>query len=79
MVISILFILFTLLMAVISIGSSIIQSITNFFFGRPQQAYGHTKQNEQPIHQSPITKERKRNKIFDHTEGEYVDFEEIKE
>ena len=79
MVISILFILLMLLMTVISIGSSIIQSITNLLFGRPQQAHGHTKQNDQPIFQSPITDERKRNKIFDHTEGEYVDFEEIKE
>lgn len=79
MFVSILFILLMLLMAVISIGSSIIQNITNVFFDRPQQAYGYTKQSDQPTHQSPITDERKRNKIFDHTEGEYVDFEEIKE
>ena len=89
MLISIFFIAIMLVMAVIAIGSSLIGGILNLLFGRrsPRQPFGHTGQSQQThqSHQSSSqsratsSDRKKREKIFDKHEGEYVDFEEIKE
>lgn len=92
MLISIFFIAIMLVMAVIAIGSSLIGGILNLLFGRrsPRQPFGHTGQSQQ-THQSHQSHQsssqsratssggKRREKIFDKHEGEYVDFEEIKE
>ena len=84
MLISIFFIAFMIIMAIISIGTSLLRGILNFLFGRRnhQQTYGHTGQTNSSAHQarpkqSAPSGGKKRDKIFDKTEGEYVDFEEI--
>ena len=78
-----------LFMAVIAIGSSLIRGVLSLFFGRrppygqhtaqgahtQSQASNKTKQTKQSAQAS----DKNRKKIFDATEGEYVDFEEIKE
>lgn len=89
MLISIFFIAIMLVMVVIAIGSSLIGGILNLLFGRrsPRQPFGHTGQSQQThqTHQSSSQSRanssggKKREKIFDKHEGEYVDFEEIKE
>ncbi len=86
MLISILFLAFMILMVVIAIGTSLIQGLFDLLFGRftPTQFQGHTKQSRQSKRQSqsqqPTSPEnKKRDKIFDKSEGEYVDFEEIQE
>ncbi len=70
---------------IISIGTSIIRGILYFIlglFGFPKQH----RQTYQPNHQSHSQSQqatssggKKREKVFDKTDGEYVDFEEIKE
>ena len=89
MLISIFFIAIMLVMAVIAIGSSLIGGILNLLFGRrsPRQPFGHTGESQQThqSHQSSSQSRatpsgrKRREKIFDKHEGEYVDFEEIKE
>ena len=72
---------------IISIGTSIIRGIFEFivdFFRYPRHADDYTDQSHpsdqqsQP-HQSAPTGGKKREKVFDKTDGEYVDFEEIKQ
>lgn len=85
MLISIFFITIMLIMAVIAIGSSLIGGILNLLLGRrgPRQPFGHTGQSQQTQSnsqsQSTSSGGKKREKIFDKNEGEYVDFEEIEE
>ena len=86
MLISIFFIAIILVMAVIAIGSSLIGGILNLLFGRrsPRQPFGHTGQSQQSHQSSSQSRAtssggKRREKIFDKHEGEYVDFEEIKE
>lgn len=72
---------------IISIGTSIIRGILNFIlglFGYSRYPNGHTGQSRQSTqqshtHQSPPSGGKKREKVFDKTDGEYVDFEEINE
>ena len=75
---------------IIAIGTSIIRGILNFFlglFGTPRQTYNKTSQSRQSqaqsqsqhSQQSATSSGKKREKIFDKSDGEYVDFEEIKE
>ena len=72
---------------IIAIGTSIIRGILNFFlglFGTPRQTYNKTSQSRQSqaqsqSQQSATSSSKKREKIFDKSDGEYVDFEEIKE
>ena len=74
---------------IIAIGTSIIRGILNFIFGlfgHSGQSYGQNKQPHHSSHQSQTQSrqstdsgEKKRDKIFDKSDGEYVDFEEIKE
>ena len=86
MLISIFFIAFMLIMAVIAIGSSLINGIINLLFGRqaPHRSHSSTgKASSSSTHsqsqQATSSGGKRREKIFDKTEGEYVDFEEIKE
>ena len=89
MLISIFFIILMLAMAVIAIGGSIIRSILNILFGR-RVPFGHhsTHGNRNQMHDnshkstpnnSQQSSEKRRKKIFDDSEGEYVDFEEIRD
>ena len=72
---------------VISIGTSIIHGILNLFlglFGRPRQPYGQAEQGSQrtrthksQTHQATSSDNKRREKIFDKSDGEYVEFEEL--
>ena len=70
---------------IISIGTSIIHGILGFIlglFGHLRNPYGRTGQSRQSTQQTSHTTAsggKKREKVFDKTDGEYVDFEEIKE
>lgn len=90
MLISLLFfILIFFFVIIIGIGSTILRGISNILFGRRprHQAYttqgnsaqsqnGNDNKRQRTQHQATPTK---REKIFDASEGEYVDFEEIKD
>ncbi len=84
--------IFLILLFLFIIGSSIIRGILDFLFGRrssrqPYGQYGQAGQTQQSTQQSQHTQSRQsapsggkaREKIFDKSDGEYVDFEEIKE
>lgn len=72
---------------IIAIGTSIIRGILNFFlglFGTPRYTHNQTNNSRQSqaqsqSQQSTTSNSKKREKIFDKSDGEYVDFEEIKE
>ena len=73
---------------VIAIGTSIIRGFLNLFFGlfgRPKHTYGtgqsqrSGQQGQSQSQQTTSSGGKKRDKIFDKSDGEYVDFEEIKE
>ena len=88
MLISIFFIILMLAIAVIAIGGSIIRGILSILFGR-RMPFGHhtTQDTHNQTHEnsrksstgtnSRQSNTKKRKKIFDDSEGEYVDFEEI--
>lgn len=85
MFVSILFFLFVLFMAILAIGGSLLRGVFNLLFGRRRfgQRYGHAGQahhsaEQGKSRQTTSSSGKKREKIFDKTEGEYVDFEEIK-
>ena len=63
-----LLLLFLILSIVFIIISSVVRFIVSFFIGK--------RRDSNPNTPSSATKRRK---IFDNNEGEYVDFEEIKE
>ena len=68
---------------IISIGATILRGVLSFIFallGFPRQPRhsNHSGQQSQS-QQSPPSGGKKREKMFDKTDGEYVDFEEIKE
>lgn len=78
--------LFVIIIAVIIIGLSVVGSIFRalFGFGRRTTQTGHTRQSRTDASQSTEGEStdgssHKRPKIFDKEDGEYVDFEEIKE
>ena len=84
--------IFLIFLCIIIIGGSIIRGILGLLFGRnpfrqtygsPHGQYHRTEQSQQQTRQSQsqqttATDGKKREKIFDKTDGEYVDFEEIK-
>ena len=84
------FILFLAVLFIFVIGGSIVRGILNLLFGRrapfSQYTTHHTHTQSQAHQQQQQTNttnknqrasSKKRNKIFDDSEGEYVDFEEI--
>lgn len=86
MLISIFFIALMIIMVVIAIGASLINGVLNFILSpfRGRRHHEHNQQAHQSNHQSQSQQTtssagKKRDKIFDKSVGEYVDFEEIKE
>ena len=81
---SIFFFIFLFFLFLIIIGGSLLRGILNLLFGRRatrQHSYGHGA-HQQSGPQSARSEQsasnpKKREKIFDASEGEYVDFEEI--
>lgn len=83
------FMIFLTFLFIFIIGGSIIRGILGLLFGRRRfsQPYGQAGQAQQSTQQSQQTQSRQsapsgsksREKIFDKSDGEYVDFEEIKE
>lgn len=77
------FFIFLFFLFLIIIGGSLLRGILNLLFGRRatrQHSYGHdTRQQSgaQSAQSGPTPDSKKREKIFDASEGEYVDFEEI--
>ncbi len=82
-------ILFLAVLFIFIIGSTIIRGILNLLFGHRSTYSQHTTHNtytQSQNQQRSDTREKtqknnskKREKIFDASEGEYVDFEEIKD
>jgi MFS superfamily sulfate permease-like transporter len=86
MILGLFFMMCFIAIVVISIGTSIIQAILHAilaFFGRIGHPHGQPKQTQSSrqsqSQQSSPSGGKKRDKIFDKSDGEYVDFEEIKE
>jgi hypothetical protein len=82
------FFFFLFFLFLIVIGGSLLRGILNFLFGRRtrrhQSSYNQNGQQQtgrQSGHsrQNASDNNTKREKIFDKNDGEYVDFEEIKE
>ena len=82
--------LFLIFLFIFIIGSTIIRGILGLLFGRrssrqPYGQYGQAGQAQQSAQQSQHTQSRqsapsggkKREKLFDKSDGEYVDFEEL--
>ena len=88
MLLGLFFMLCFVAVVVIAIGTSIIRSIILFIlgiFGHPRYTNNHTRQSgssqrsaqqSQP-HQTSPSGGKKREKVFDKSDGEYVDFEEL--
>ena len=83
------FFLFLVVFLIIAIGGSIIRGILSLLFGR-RAPYQHTTQGAHGQSQTNShrgstagsaqqSSSKKREKIFDDSEGEYVDFEEIQD
>lgn len=88
MLIGIFFMMCFIAILIISIGTSIIRGILNLFlglFGRTSRPFSqasqsdHSSQQAQTNHQTGAPRRKKKEKIFDKTDGEYIDFIEIKE
>lgn len=90
MLISILFfILIFFFVIIIGIGSTLLRALSNILFGRRswQRSYTTQENSTQSSNSNDNTRQKtrhqstskKREKIFDASEGEYVDFEEIKD
>lgn len=84
---SIFFFLFLFFLFLIIIGGSLLRGILNLLFGHRASRHSNTGQSTSSTYtdtrsshsQQSDTGAKKREKIFDDSEGEYVDFEEIKE
>ena len=81
--------LFLVFLFIFAIGSSIIRGLFSLLFGRTFRRHyeanrsdNHAEQPRQSARQSQRATPsggKKREKIFDKNDGEYVDFDEIKE
>jgi hypothetical protein len=73
-------VLIALVIGILAIAILFPVGLFKLFFGHSgsQQSHWHTQQRQQQSQQSGTPSNDKK-KIFDHTDGEYVDFEEIKE
>lgn len=79
---SILGFVFFIILFIFVFGFSLIISIIKGIFGigRNKQAHStHSGQQTQQNSYNRTTKPEKRKKVFDKDDGEYVDFEEVKE
>lgn len=89
MILGFFFMLFLVLLFIFAIGSSIIRGLLSLLFGRTFRRHyetnrsdNHAEQPRQSARQSQHATPsggKKREKIFDKNDGEYVDFDEIKE
>ena len=90
MFLSIFLFMFLFFLAIIAIGGSLLRGVLNLLFGhrasrRPYTAQGeHSQTDERRRHSNSnntthSSASKKREKIFDASEGEYVDYEEIKD
>ena len=88
MLIGIFFMMCFIAILIISIGTSIIRGVLHLFlglFGRTSRPFSqasqsdHSSQQAQTNHQTGSPRRKKKEKIFDKTDGEYIDFIEIKE
>ena len=88
MILGLFFMVCFVAVVIISIGTSIIRGILHFIlglFGHSGYTNNHTGQSassrqsaqQSQNHQSPPSGGKKREKVFDKTDGEYVDFEEL--
>lgn len=79
------FMMIIVFLFVLSIGSTIIRGIFGLFLGIFHRLFGnkehsqYTQQQSQSRQSTTTDKGQKSGKIFDKSDGEYVDFEEIKE
>ncbi|MDR0347873.1 MAG: DUF4834 family protein [Tannerella sp.] len=79
-----LFTLFFLAFVLVSLlGFSVIRSFKSFFFGsskdRNRQRTVHNRRTDTNKSQNTTAKPRSRKKVFDRNEGEYTEYEEIKD
>lgn len=61
---------------------SLVSWVLSLFGFRPKRRWGatfHTYSSREPFEEAPRRENKERKKIFAKDEGEYVDFEEIKE
>ena len=87
MLLGLFFMTYFIAIAVIAVGTSIIRGVLSFIlrlFGGHRQPHAHTEKtgqwsSSQSQPQQTSSANKKRDKIFDKSDGEYVDFEEIKE
>lgn len=73
---------FIILIIILIFGLSIISSIFRIFFGLGKKTYKNSDKNysdKQNSSQKTAYQQKKHKKIFDDDEGEYVDYEEIKD
>ena len=88
MILGLFFMVCFVAVVIISIGTSIIRGILHFIlglFGYSGYTNNHTGQStssrqsaqQSQTHQTPPSGGKKREKVFDKTDGEYVDFEEL--
>lgn len=74
--------LFIILIVVFLFGVSIISSIFKALFGFGKRSSASSRQDtgkQQSAHAENMNQESKKKKLFDDDEGEYVDFEEVKQ
>ena len=74
-----LFILLFFIFLVMIVGFGIIRTIFKLFFGRNQRSTMYQNRQAQQEQKQWQNTEKKKEKLFSKEEGEYVDFEEIKE
>ena len=63
------------------LGFSVVRSFKEFFFGNPKNKQRATSQNRQSSQSKSSTNRQKqsRKKVISADEGEYVDYEEVKD
>ena len=79
---SILGFLFFILIAIFVLGASILNSILRAIFGfgkRSNPSSNNTQSKETNQNENMADNSAKRKKLFDKNEGEYVEFEEVKD
>ena len=73
------FIFFFFLILVSLLGFSVLRSFKSFFFGRPGNSRTQSRTSAPGGRQRAQDNSRSRRKIIPREEGEYVDYEEVKD
>ncbi|MEG1585451.1 MAG: DUF4834 family protein [Bacteroidales bacterium] len=76
---ALLFILLFFILLVMIVGFGIIRTVFKLFFGSNQRTTSYRNQQKPTSSDQWHNTEKKKEKLFSKEEGEYVDFEEIKE